>query len=512
MLQPRGQRGLVQAHFGVGEVVVVEDEDVCAARPDELGNRRDLAVHIQLHAAGALQALTPVLAGHCVGADHHTVRAQGGRGPLGDLLADGRGGDDAVAVGLDRHAQGGHARLLKPHAGPGLQVAPRDLLQLGEQIGQCGIAVGVGGQVALDSLEEALPAHVAHESRQDGGPLGVGDAVEVHLDVVQVVDLGRDRVGRGELILVVGPALLEDLEGGPGVCEARGLGDGERGDVLGEGLVEPQVVPPLHRHHVPEPHVGQLVEDGDGAALHARLDGPGAEDVVVAVGDAPGVLHGARIELGHEDLVVLREGVGGAEELLVVGEAVAGHLQDLVGVHVLGQRGAAVDAQRDDSAVGRPVLVGRAPVGAGDDRGDVGADWLGGGEGEGAGPVLMGRRGRGGVRQDGPVLGHGHREGEGGLEVRLLEDGEDPTGVGHLELGVEIGLGVGRVGEPVQPLPGVHVGAVGDHRQLVVGHQIGQDDTGVDIGLGGVQLAAVQNDGVHPRGDQVDEGNRIGTG
>ena len=313
MLQPRGQRGLVQAHFGVGEVVIVEDEDVCAARPDEFGNRRDLAVHIQLHAAGALQARTPALAGHCVGADRHTVRAQGGRGPLGDLLADGRGGDDAVAVGLDRHAQGGHARLLKPHAGPCLQVAPRDLLQLGEQVGQCGIAVGMGGQVALDPLEEALPAHVAHKSRQDGGPLGVGDAVEVHLDVVQVVDLGRDRVGRGELILVVGPALLEDLEGGPGVCEARGLGDGERGDVLGEGLVEPQVVPPLHRHHVPEPHVGQLVEDGDGAALHARLDGPGAEDVVVAVGDAPGVLHGARIELGHEDLVVLREGVGGAE-------------------------------------------------------------------------------------------------------------------------------------------------------------------------------------------------------
>ena len=64
----------------------------------------------------------------------------------------------------------------------------------------------------------------------------------------------------------------------------------------------------------------------------------------------------------------------------------------------------------------------------------------------------------------------------------------------------------------MQPLPGVHVGAVGDDGQLVVGHQIGQDDTGVDIDLGGVQLAAVQDDGVHPRGHQIDEGSRIGTG
>ena len=51
--------------------------------------------------------------------------------------------------------------------------------------------------------------------------------------------------------------------------------------------------------------MGQLVQDGDGAPLHARLDGPGAEDVVVAVGDAFGVLHGPGVELGYEDLVVL---------------------------------------------------------------------------------------------------------------------------------------------------------------------------------------------------------------
>src|SRR3712207_7934590 len=50
-----------------------------------------------------------------------------------------------------------------------------------------------------------------------------------------------------------------------------------------------------------------------------------------------------------------------------------------------------------------------------------------------------------------------------GLQVRLFEVGVDPSGVGDLELRVEVDAAVDRVDEPVQPLPGVHVGAVGDH-------------------------------------------------
>ena len=184
-------------------------------------------------------------------------------------------------------------------------------------------------QVSLDAGEEVLPAHVAHEGGQHRGPLCVGDAVEVDLDIVEVVDLGGHGVSGAELVLVVGPALLQGLEGRPGLVPPGDLSSGQGGGELGEGLIEPQVVPPGHGDHVAEPHVGQLVQDGHGPSLDAGLNGAGAEDVVVTVGDAAGVLHRPGVELGYEDLVVLGEGVGRCEQVLVVGEAPLGQVQDL---------------------------------------------------------------------------------------------------------------------------------------------------------------------------------------
>ena len=228
--------------------------------------------------------------------------------------------------------------------------------------------------------------------------------------------------------------------------------------------------------------MGQLVQDGHGAPLDAGLDGSGAEDVVVAVGDAAGVLHRPGIELGHEDLVVLGEGVGRCEQLLVVGEASFGQVQDLLGVHVLDHALAAVDPQGHGAPVAGHVLVCGADVGACHNGRDVGAHRLGGGEGEGTGlsravgRPCPGRLGGGGVGQHRPARRGGDGEGEGGFEIGLLEDSEDPSGVGHLELAVEVGLAVGRIGEAVQALSGVHVGAVGVDDQLVVRGQVHQRD------------------------------------
>ena len=131
--------------------------------------------------------------------------------------------------------------------------------------------------------------------------------------------------------------------------------------------------------------MGQLVQDRHGSPLHAGLDGPGSEDVVVAVGDAAGVLHRSGVELGNEDLVVFREGVGGGEQVLVVGEAPLGQVQDLLRVHVLDQALSAVDPQGHDASVSSDVLIGGTDIGPGDDGRDVGAHGLGRGEGEDVG-------------------------------------------------------------------------------------------------------------------------------
>jgi hypothetical protein len=74
------------------------------------------------------------------------------------------------------------------------------------------------------------------------------------------------------------------------------------------------------------------------------------------------------------------------------------------------------------------------------------------------------------------VRGCRDREAERGLEVRLVEAGEDATGVGDLELRVEVHLAVDRVDEAVQALAGVHVEAVSDDAQLVVRREVLQGD------------------------------------
>ena len=93
-----------------------------------------------------------------------------------------------------------------------------------------------------------------------------------------------------------------------------------------------------------------------------------AVEVLVAEGDAAGVLHRAGVELRHEDLVVLPERVADAEQPVEVVEATAASLEDLGGVPLerFSQRGPRVEAQRD--AV---VLVAHGDVGAGADGHEV---------------------------------------------------------------------------------------------------------------------------------------------
>ena len=177
--------------------------------------------------------------------------------------------------------------------------------------------MGVLAEVAPYPLGEGLDADEGDQQFQHGCTLGVGDAVEVLFHLFQVAHVSGDGVGGGQLVLQVGPGLAFVRERGPRVgSRAVLLGDlvsCEVGGPLGERLVEPQIVPPAHRHQVAEPHVGQLVEDGVVAGLHLAGGDAGTEQILVTEGNAARVFHGAKIELGHEDLVVGVEGVGHPE-------------------------------------------------------------------------------------------------------------------------------------------------------------------------------------------------------
>ena len=112
------------------------------------------------------------------------------------------------------------------------------------------------------------------------------------------------------------------------------------------------------------------------------------------------------------------------------------------------------------------------------------------------------------VGGDDPAGGSEHLEVEGGLQVRLVEHGVDAARVRHLELGVQVDVAIGRVDRAVQALAGVGVTALGFDGDLVLLLEVGQFDAVVLEGHGWVQGLAVEVDGCHFVGDQVEEGRR----
>ncbi len=367
------------------------------------------------------------------------------------------------------------------------------------------------GEILPDARHELLRPHPGHQLAQYRGALGVRDAVEVDLHVLQVVDFGEDRVGRGQLVLAVGPGLLHRCEGGPRAREGGVFHGREVGHVFGEGFVEPEVVPPAHGHQVTEPHVGEFVQHGDGPALDLRAGDFAAEDVAFEDGHRAGVFHGAGVELGHKQLVVLLERVREAELRLEEFEALAGQLKDVVRVEVLHERLPGKNTQRDHPPVGTCHFAADRLVRTGNQGRDVGGEPRRGGErpDRAGAAVVSGRRLHrcrgGGVGDDIPVRRCRDREPESSLEVGLLKDREHPARIGYLELGVQVDLVVHRIHKAVQSFAGVHVRRVSHYRELVEFRQAGQlDPDSVGNGLR-VQGAPVERDAVHRVRDGIDE-------
>ena len=319
------------------------------------------------------------------------------------------------------------------------------------QIGGDRVAVGVRLEVRAHAVAEHIGSDVLLEHAQDAAALLVGQEVEHPLRLLGRADGVLDRAGRvhavdGERRLARGG------EADPAVPRRPEGVDAERLHEGGEGLVEPDALPPAHRDEVAEPHVGQLVRDHVGHALELR---PGRlvlvdEERRVAEGDAAQVLHGAGGEVRDGDEVHLLARVGDVE---VVGEEAQRERADLEG-----ELGQGLLPGRADHAEGHTVDVdGLGRLELADDEGhQVGRHLHRGGEADAAlRPDLVG--------SDDGRIGNGvdvgvHDEGdlEHRLAVRLVEAGEAPPGVHGLELGgrdglrLAVGAGVGGAVEPAQ--------------------------------------------------------------
>jgi len=109
-----------------------------------------------------------------------------------------------------------------------------------------------------------------------------------------------------------------------------------------------------------------------------------------------------------------------------------------------------------------------------------------------------------GVADDLPVVRCRDVKGEGRLDVGLLEAGVHATGIGGLELRIQIHLIIDGVDEEMQALTGAHIGASGSHDEHVGRLQPRQLDAGTIEHLGGVEVTAVEVDRRHLGCDQVD--------
>ena len=297
---------------------------------------------------------------------------------------------------------------------------------------------------------------------------------------------------RGQLVLAPGTGLVLVGKRDPTILEAGRLDLGQHRHERGEALVQPEVVPPPHRHQVAKPHVGHLVQDGVCPVLPDGLGHLGAEDHRLVEGHAADVLHRTGAELRDEELVVLLERIRVLVCLPVEIETLLRHREDLVRIEVLGQGLPAEEAEVDSA-----VAVAHAMIGPGHDRGQVGRHLGSRPERPPLDVFLAGHLLRlpRVVRDHDPIVGRQDCEGEARFEVRLIEAGKHAVGVEGLELAVKVDLVVDRIREAAEPGADILVGAGPQHMQLVRIAKVSELDAGAVEGLlcnlGAVQLTAV---------------------
>ncbi len=375
-----------------------------------------------------------------------------GERPLLDVKAmrGGSGGDDGMTALVDPVV---HQRLHR---------LTRDRFERGPQVGGFGVRVRVGFEVVAHAVAEDLGAEVLLEHADDGGALLVGEEVEHPLGFLWGDDRELDRAGRGEGVDVErcrsGPReRVPDSPVGPvGVAAARLH---ERG----EGLVQPDPLPPLHRDEVAEPHVGEFMVDDVGGPLEFGLACVGRVDDQqhFAERHAAEVFHRTEREVGDGDQINL---VGGVGDCVVVGKPVEG-----CGGDIESERGAVALTGAVDDADGHAARMDRfGGLQRPDDKSDeVGRHHHRRGVLNAATAIVEGGLGDLARVGDGEMVGiDDQRCLEGRLVFGLVPAREATTSVGRLELGGGdrvLGAVVGGVRRPIEAVKLIVEGAVERH-------------------------------------------------
>ena len=148
----------------------------------------------------------------------------------------------------------------------------RRLFECVPQVGRDGVAVGVLLQVTADSVAVDIGPEVELQHAQHRTTLFVGEEVEHALGVFGGDDF-EFNWSRGVEAIHLEGHVTEGAKADPDFpfgTEGVEAGVSHEG---GEGLVEPDALPPFHGDEVTKPHVGDFVGDDFGDALHFLLRG-----------------------------------------------------------------------------------------------------------------------------------------------------------------------------------------------------------------------------------------------
>ena len=292
------------------------------------------------------------------------------------------------------------------------------------------VRVRVCLKIVVDALPERVRADVALDHPQHSRALLVRDRVEGLVDLRRRLDVGVNRARRLQRIERQRGLILLGFVDRDGPVRMRG---GERlvGHPGREAFVQPEVVPPLHRHEIAEPLVRHLVGQNRRDLLPRAGRGRlrVRQQIRLAIENRGGILHGARREIRHRHHVELSERVlDGVVAVVELQDLLRGLERDASQILLVRRR-----ADSDGHAVGRAIQALEVPHGHRDEiRGH---------------PRrcreldrVLGDRGAARVGHDLPVRDRGvaavdrQRDGERRLERRLVEARKRPARVGGLEL------------------------------------------------------------------------------
>ena len=298
------------------------------------------------------------------------------------------------------------------------------------EVRRLGVAELVTVEIVPYAGAERVGAEPTFEHAQHRPTLLVGERVEHAVGILGRDDLVLDRPGGLQRVDVErgGPAQGEVDPRLPLRCVRV---DPEVLHERGEGLVEPDAVPPLHRHQVAEPHVRDLVHDRERGGRHL-VEGHllGIEQQPrLAERDAAEVLHSPEREVGERDQIAFRARI---RDAVVVGEERDRERADIEReVREMGAARLIRHSHRDTARVDRLGDLERPhhprdQIGRHRDRlAEPDAD------------VAVGQRvarDLGAVRQREQPVGHDERHREDRFELRLVEARKRGAGVRGFEL------------------------------------------------------------------------------